>query len=562
MVLKNKASARAAEIAELNNIVNNKDFDAGQRKAARAKLAELAGVPKASRTVGERLGLGPKPIDPATGEPVTKTKKPSKTLAAVKGIGGAATVLEAGDLGATYAANVAEYGLDEANRRAKEGVSDFVDESTAGLSRQATRLDQGKFGEAASAAGDFAVETGKHIAGLPASIYDQGGRLGYSLRNYLGSGAPESGIYRADPNDPRKVLQGQTTDIGSQEALDITNAGRADELAAFDAENGVVQPPAPEEGQQLIDEARAGDQPAGLRSAKNMVAPPNNHSYFINNQTGEAPGEKQFFHDIEKNFPESQQPEQGLRGARNELSNRNRFLSDERRQQQMLRRLERGGQDVPDKKAFNPAANMMGLFAQGRQNATDREQSAYEDRTTAGLTAAAGTSQSTANTATQKARAKEASEIYQQVADPETRKVGMSRAVSQMTADIENGVQDSTDPVSIAASDMIAQSIMEANDTGVLKGVWNSLMPAFLGGGGKGIRAFFSGEPLLNSQNIPQSLAIDEDGDVIIKSADPTVRGIDIGNEMDASMLSFLRRTLPLEVDENTKTFADATIRK
>jgi hypothetical protein len=512
--------------------------------------------PKASRTIKERaadafnaakekVGLGQAsdtPDVPGNPEP----PKTSRTKAVVKGVSGAGAVVEGADLAAKYINNLSDVGFDEANQIAKQGILDTVTEASAGLGRQATRIDQGKFGEAADAAGDFALDSLKGLAKLPGSIYDQGGRAGYNLRNALGFGVPESGIYRADPNDPRKVLQGQTTDQTSQESLDDVNAGRVDDLTKFDRDNS---------SQDLIDQSFADsergssspppvtDLRTGAREngSTSYVPPGQNQDrrqitdeqYLTNNLRANEIGADQtpgtgFMQSRgpDGNFetfidgrgqPEPAPQERGLGAARNEIDGRGRF-SD------------------------NPRSNLLGEFALSRQTADENKVGAVNARTAATLRG----QNTTANTAARKANEDRFNKIDDELGsgDPTRIRNAMTGVYGRFQNAVNQGNYDPNSADAMQASNIITRNAVDAADIGLPEGIWNSLMPRFLAGGGRGALDFLNGELSINGSVPYEGLKFGEDGTLKAKSSDPATGWIDLGYIEDADTANFMRQIL------------------
>jgi len=491
--------------------------------------------PKAQRTIKERavdaygaakekVGLGP-----ASGEP-KPPKGPGRISKTLRATGGASAILEGADLATKYINNLGDVGFDEANRIAKEGIEDTATEAAAGLGRQATRIDQGKYGEAATAAGDFAIDSAKGFAQLPGSIYDQGGRMGYNLRNALGFGVPESGIYRADPNNPRKVLQGQTTDQTSQEALDDVNAGRVADLEAFD--NAPEKAVRDANAQALIDQSRAESGDKGLRSGTQRVVPPSNGSYFINNGAGAsgidglaggtggvAQGQKQFFRDMKPAFPQTS----GLRAARAEILNRGKFAN---------------GNRFSDNVDGNWAAEMAGARMRANENTT----AAYNDRTAASLRGANITANTAANTANEKRYTDLGARLDSTDADIKRNAKTDAFYGFLNEKEQQGGQYNPNSAYARQAGNILRREITDMSDPNVPKAIWNSLAPAFLGGGGMGALQWLNGN--LNMGGQFDSMTIDPDGTIRAMSSDGPVKSINLGFIPDADTAVFARQVL------------------
>lgn len=590
-----EAAARTEQRATLEAIAGNKNATKAQRKSAVDDLAKMAGgatgdAPRASRTVGQRatdafntaretVGLGAakttptEVVPPGTPPPPTPDGRIKSTVKNVFRGAGALAIL---DIGNMLIEPIMEKGFGQASADIANGLGTIIKDLPENTRKYL----------AENSSGDIINDLQSVGVDIAKAMVDAPGAFGNSIAVMLehletgNLGGFESGVL-FDENDPagaRARAAGLRSAENNGNNFDVVRGASS----FFDGGENTVSPenindfladgigqtpppfPPPQQGQPPIDDAVASDQTAGLR--QNFVPPGLNQTreqisdeeFDANNanvnsiQRGLASGtgflqSRRPTDEGNENFatfidgrgqPEPQQ--QGLRAARDEFSNRNRFRD-------------------PDISAF---ANLAGTFARVRQ-ASDRAEFDQTERANAAtLAGAVGTAQSKAQSDFLKTRTKEASEIYSQFADSDSRPVAMRRAISQFTSDIEGGGPNPDDPVSIAASDMIAQELMEKANPNIPRAIWNSLMPAFLGGGGRGLLDFLSGEPLLNSQNLPMSLALDEDNDIIIESTDPTVRGIDIGNNLDASLLNFLRRTLPKRVDEDTPTFADATIQR
>jgi hypothetical protein len=531
-----------AEIDRQLAIAGNKDIPKANRNAAAAEAARLQGT-----ETGDRTWLG-KTVDtlnpanwmnktPDSGEP-KPPKGPGKTYKAFRAGGAGLGLLEAGDLIGEYVNNRADYGEEEADRIAIEGVTGAIDEAGAGLRRQGTRIDQGKYGEAAKAAGNFALDSLKGTAQVPGNFRDQVARLSYNFWDQ-----PESGI--TFPKDTPRMT--------SEEALAGYDERSAAELKAFDnAQAGDVAETAREEAGQDSsnkNENKAGNNgtaptsdarttsyvPPGLKQDRRGIS---DEQYQVNNfrvndiQADQEPGTgfmqsqgpdgnfETFIDGRGQPEPRAQQ-ERGLGAARNEIDGRGRYANGNRYS------------DSPD-------ANFLAELAGGRMRATNRTLTDSENRTQAANEKNAIDLRGQIidkNTAARQAQSEEASEIWKMLGNPDTKELGEDRALSQLTSNLNTGNMDPGNKVNQIASEIIANKVLEQLDTNVFKATWNSLMPAFLGGGGMGMMQFFNGEEILDTPT-------NDVGDIILRSSEPTVDGINVGEAFPTKIQSLLRQRL------------------
>ena len=288
------------------------------------------------------------------------------------------------------------------------------------------------------------------------------------------------------------------------------------DLSVFDLEEDGAPP---QEGQELIDESFAPrEQSTGLRTASNNIVPQSNDSFFINNQGGEAPGEKQFFRDLPQAFPQAQQ---GLRGAREELSNRNRFSDD-------------------------PLANLAGEFAQSRVSSDRAAFDQTERKNASSLASAIGTSQNTANTAALKADADRFNKIDEGLnsEDDRTRRNTQSSVFNEMINQVNQGVVNPNNADIRQASNIITRAVVDQGDVGLPKAIWNSLAPALLGGGGRGALDLLNGDPSINGGIPFADIAFDDGGNLVARSTDPDADIVNLGYIKDPDTANFLRQIL------------------
>ena len=120
----------------------------------------------------------------------------------------------------------------------------------------------------------------------------------------------------------------------------------------------------------------------------------------------------------------------------------------------------------------------------------------------------------------------------------------MSSVFGRFQNMINQGVYDPNNADAMQASNIITRNAVDATDIGLAKGVWNSLMPAFLAGGGMGALQFLNGELSINGSVPYEGLQFDDDGTLMAKSSDPAAGWINLGYIDDPDTANFLRQIL------------------
>ena len=549
-----------AEIDRLNAVAQNKSYPKSQRNAAAARAAELLGLgtPKAQKNIVQRVGAGLKnalpavlggtkaeTIDPNTINPETHRPDGSKRqtlrehlkpngqpFGKFKLAGGAVAAGFIPEIAAGIALSVEEgtFKEDAANmfKQFPDAMADFLKRAVTDPGELAKEIGM-------DAVDELANLKNNAIAGLGAFneiTSGRGGRMGPSGVTFDTPGQtafdmareqlPDNDVFDRRPNSPQNLRSAQNAntakdakDVKAQDLIDQSRAGDKG-LRSGAARTNYVEPGLRQDRRQITDEQyqvnnfRVNDIQADQEPGTGFMqsqGPDGNFETFID----------------ARHQPERTTTPRGLDAARAEILNRGKFAN---------------GNRFSDNVDGNWAAEMAGA----RMRADENKTAAFNDRTAASLRGA----NMTANTAANEANEKRYTDLGARLdsTDADIKRNAKTDAFYGFLNEKEQqgGRYNPNSAYARQAGNILRRGITEMSDPNVPKAIWNSLMPAFLGGGGMGALQWLNGN--LNMGGQFDSMTVDPDGTIRAMSSDGPVKSINLGLIPDTDTAVFARQVL------------------